>query len=310
MITFYINTSTGFEVTDKWESGCWTSIECPTAEEQNFLLSGLEVPESFLSDIDDNDERPRREEEDGWQLIVIRVPYRKNSQSRIDYITVPLGIIIKDDVCVTICNYKLDIIDDFAVYSIRKQITTANPYELVMRLMLSTSVWYLKYLKHINIHMMQVQNELQQSVRNKEIVELQRIDNSLVYFVTSLKGNDVLFYRMAHTKSICDICDDELIEDVEIELKQAEETTNIYRNINHSLANSYSSIISNNINSTMKKLTSVTIILMLPTLVASIFGMNVPNYLEEDPFALAYIIGASILSSIVLYVFMKKRDFF
>lgn len=83
MITFYINTK-GFEVTDKWESGCWTSIECPTAEETNFLISGLEVPESFLSDIDDNDERPRREEEDGWQLIVLRVPYRKDSHSHIE----------------------------------------------------------------------------------------------------------------------------------------------------------------------------------------------------------------------------------
>ncbi len=309
MITFYINTK-GFEVTDKWESGCWTSIECPTAEEHNFLLSGLDVPESFLSDIDDNDERPRREEEDGWQLIVLRVPYRKDSQSRIDYTTVPLGIILKDDIFVTICNHKLDILDDFVVYSIRKQITIANHYELVMRLMLSTSVWFLKYLKHINIHMMQVQNELQQSVRNKEIVELQRIDNSLVYFVTSLKGNDVLFYRMVHTKAIRDICDDELIEDVEIELKQAEETTNIYRNINHSLSNSYSSLISNNINSTMKQLTSITIILMMPTLIASLFGMNVPNYFENNMFAIFYIVGASILLSLVLYLFMKKKDFF
>jgi len=309
MITFYINTK-GFEVTDKWESGCWTSVECPTAEETNFLISGLEVPESFLSDIDDNDERPRREEEDGWQLIVLRVPFRKDSNSRIDYSTVPLGIVLKDDIFVTICNYKLDILDDFAVYSIRKQITVANHYELVLRLMLSTSVWFLKYLKHINIHMMQVQNELQQSVRNKEIVELQRIDNSLVYFVTSLKGNDVLFYRMVHTKAIRDICDEELVEDVEIELKQAEETTNIYRNINHSLSNSYSSLISNNINSTMKRLTSVTIILMLPTLVASIFGMNVPNYMESNPFALAYIIGGSIVLSMMLYLFMKKRDLF
>ncbi|MCQ2204293.1 MAG: magnesium transporter CorA family protein [Bacteroidales bacterium] len=309
MVTFYINTK-GFEVTDKWEANCWTSIECPTAEEHNFLLSGLEVPESFLSDIDDNDERPRREEEDGWQLIVLRVPYRKDSTSRIDYTTVPLGIIIKDDVFVTVCNYKLDIIDDFIVYSIRKQITVANHYELALRLMLSTSVWFLKYLKHINIHMMQVQNELQETVRNKEIMELQRIDNSLVYFVTSLKGNDVLFYRMVHTKQIRDICDEELIEDVEIELKQAEETTNIYRNINHSLSNSYSSLISNNINTTMKQLTSITVILMLPTLIASLFGMNVINYLENDPFAMAYIIGASIISSLILYVFMKKRDLF
>ncbi len=309
MITFYINTI-GFEVSDKWVPGCWTCIECPTQEEHNLLLSEFEVPNSFLSDIDDNDERPRREEEDGWQLIVLRVPFRKNSQSHIDYSTVPLGIILKDSVFVTICNYKLDMLDDFVAYSVRKQIIVANHYELVMRLMLSSSVWFLKYLKHINIHMMQVQNKLQQTVRNKEIVELLRIENSLVYFITSLKGNDVLFYRMAHIKNIRENCNDELIEDVEIELKQAEETTNIYRNINHSLSNSYSSLISNNINFTMKQLTSITIILMLPTLIASLFGMNVPNYMENNPLAIIYIVGASVVMSLLLYLFMKKRDLF
>lgn len=309
MITFYINTQ-GFEVTDKWEPNCWTCIEEPNADERNFMLNGLDIPESFLSDIDDNDERPRREEEDGWQLIVIRAPRLKDAKDRTDYDTVPLGIIIKGDVFVTVCNFKLEVFDDFIRYSIRKQVTVANHYELTLRLMLSTSVWFLKYLKHINIHMMHVQTELQQKVRNKEIVELQKIDNSLVYFVTSLKGNDVLFYKLTHTKSIRDICDDELVEDVDIELKQAEETTNIYRNINHSLANSYSSLISNNINSTMKSLTSVTVILMLPTLIASYFGMNVPNYMEENPFAFFYILGLSLVCGMIMYLFFKKRDLF
>lgn len=309
MITFYANTK-GFEVIERWESNCWVSVECPNSEEISFLINGLDIPESFLSDIEDNDERPRREEEDDWQLIVLRVPWRKNTQTRTDYTTVPLGIIIKGDVFVTVCNFKIDILDDFIVYSIRKQIVVSNPYELVMRLLLSTSVWFLKYLKHINIHMMNIESELQESVHNKDIIELQRIENSLVYFVTSLKGNDILFYRMIHTKSIHDICDEELLEDVEIELKQAEETTSIYRNIIHSMSNSYSSVISNNINDTMKQLTSISIILMLPTLIASIFGMNVPNFLEDNKFALFGIIGAAFLSSVFLYLLFKRRKFF
>ena len=127
MMTFYINTK-GYEVTDKWEPNCWTSVECPTPEERNFLISGLEIPDSFISDIEDNDERPRRDEEDdGWQLIVVRIPIRRND-SRIDFTTVPLGIIIRDDVCVTICNYKTDMLDDFVVYSIRKRIAVSNHY--------------------------------------------------------------------------------------------------------------------------------------------------------------------------------------
>lgn len=308
MITFYVNNK-GFEVTDRWEPNCWVSLECPSPEERTFLIDGLDVPESFINDIEDNDERPRREEEDDWQLVVIRVPLRKND-SRIDYTTVPLGIILKDEVCVTICNYKIDILDDFVVYSIRKQVSVANHYELIMRLMLSTSVWFLKSLKHINTHIMNVEAELQQSVKNKTILELQRIENSLVYFVTSLKGNDALFYRMSHTKLIRDICDEELLEDVEIELKQAEDTTNIYRNIVHSMSNSYSSIISNNINATMKTLTSISIIMMLPTLVASIYGMNVPNFLESTPYAFFYIVGGAAFLSACLYLYFRLRDLF
>ncbi|MBQ3634809.1 MAG: magnesium transporter CorA family protein [Bacteroidales bacterium] len=306
MMTFY-TCDKGYEVTDKWEANCWTSLEVPTSEEWNFLVSGLEVPESFLSDIEDADERPRRDEDDGWQLIVLRVPIRRN-ESRIDFTTVPLGIIIKDDVCVTICNYKTDMLDDFVVYTIRKKINVANHYELAMRLMLSASVWFLKYLKNINVQMMSFEAELQGSVHNDEILRLQRIENSLVYFVTSLKGNDVLFYRLVHSKIFKDSCDEELTEDVEIELKQAEETTSIYRNIIHSMSNSYSSVISNNINATMKTLTSINIILLLPTFFASLYGMNVKNYLEDNPYAFFIVIGMSVFVSLMLSLFFRRKD--
>ena len=305
-MTFY-TFDKGYEVTDKWEANCWTSLEVPTSEEWNFLVSGLEVPESFLSDIEDADERPRRDEDDGWQLIVLRVPIRRN-ESRIDFTTVPLGIIIKDDVCVTICNYKTDMLDDFVVYTIRKKINVANHYELAMRLMLSASVWFLKYLKNINVQMMSFEAELQGSVHNDEILRLQRIENSLVYFVTSLKGNDVLFYRLVHSKIFKDSCDEELTEDVEIELKQAEETTSIYRNIIHSMSNSYSSVISNNINATMKTLTSINIILLLPTFFASLYGMNVKNYLEDNPYAFFIVIGMSVFVSLMLSLFFRRKD--
>ncbi len=306
MITFYINDK-GYEVTDKWESNCWTSVENPTPEERNFLVSGLDVPESFLSDIEDSDERPRRDEDDGWQLIVLRVPIRRN-ESRIDFTTVPLGIIIRDDVCVTICNYKTDMLDDFVVYSIRKKISVSNPYELAMRLMLSASVWFLKYLKNINVQMMGFEAELQRNVQNDEIFKLQRIENSLVYFVTSLKGNDVLFYRLVHSKIFREACDEELTEDVEIELKQAEETTSIYRNIVNNMSNSYSSVISNNINATMKTLTSINIIFMLPTFIASLYGMNVTNYLENNPLAFFIVLGMSIVLSLMLSLYFRRKD--
>lgn len=157
---------------------------------------------------------------------------------------------------------------------------------------------------------MNIEGRLQQNVRNEEILELQRLENSLVYFVTSLKGNDILFYRMAHTKTISNLCDEELLEDVEIELKQAEETTSIYRNIIHSMSNSYSSVISNNINQTMKTLTSISLILMLPTLIASLYGMNVPNYWEDEKYAFLYILGGASFLGLLMYIFFKRRNLF
>lgn len=308
MMTFYVNNG-GYTATDRWVKGCWTCIENPTEDEYRFMLDELHIPESFINDIEDNDERPRREEDDGWHLIIIRAPYRVNTPGA-EFATVPVGIVIHDDVCVTVCNYHIDVFSDFAVYSARKQIRVANPYELVMRMILSSSVWYLKFLKQININMKVVEAELQQSVRNKEILALQRIENSLVYFLTSIKGNEMLFYRMMHNRQITDMCDPELTEDVEIELRQAEETTNIYRNIIHSMSNSYSSVISNNTNSTMQQLTSISIIMMLPTLIASLYGMNVPNYMERNPYAFFYVLGLSVLLGLGMYITFKHRKFF
>src|SRR5574344_2011247 len=186
MMTFYVNDK-GFRRSEEWKPGCWVCIECPTDEERRFMIEKLHVLESFLNDIEDNDERPRREEEDGWHLVIMRAPWRQGDSSA-EFATVPFGIIMKDDVCISVCNYKVDVFTDFVSYSVRKQIVINNAYELVMRMLLSTSVWYLKYLKQININMKVVESELQRLVRNKELLALQRIENSLVYFVTSLKG--------------------------------------------------------------------------------------------------------------------------
>ncbi|MCQ2375360.1 MAG: magnesium transporter CorA family protein [Salinivirgaceae bacterium] len=310
MINFYQNNGKGFELAQTWTPKCWVCLECPSGEERKYLIDKLGVPEAFLNDIDDNDERPRREvEDDDWQMIVIRAPYRREDSLN-DYSTVPLGFVFRGDVFVSVCNFKIDMLHDFVTYSVRKQITVANYYELIMRLMLSSSVWFLKYLKFINMQITALEAELQRFVRNDEIIQLQRLGNSLVYFETSLKGNDVLFYRMMHTKKINEVCDEELTEDVEIELKQAEETTSIYRNVARSMSSSYSSVISNNINATMKRLTSITLIIMFPTLIASLYGMNVPNYMENNNLAFVYIIGTSIVLSLVLFCILRKRNLF
>jgi len=148
--------------------------------------------------------------------------------------------------------------------------------------MLSSSVWFLKYLKQINNDIKEAEDQLERSIRNEDLQDLLRIEKCLVYFTTSLKGNDILLHRIKNLRSYRDTYNPELLEDVEIELRQAQETTSVYSDILSGMMDAYASVISNNLNIVMKRLTSISIVLMIPTLIASFYGMNVPNGFENQ----------------------------
>lgn len=308
MKTYWKN-GKGLESCPQWEPNCWVNVENPTNEDWDFLIKELEVPEEFYNDIEDVDERPRIEFEDNWFFILIRLPYR-NDDERIPYSAVPLGIIFKDDVFVTVCFYKTHVLSDFIQFSVRKNINYSDYFDLVFRLMLSSSVWFLKYLKRINMSITQAEREMEQSVKNKDLQSLLKIEKSLVYFTTSLKGNDILLHRIMNLRNYKNTFDEDLVEDVEIELRQAMETTNVYSNILNSMTTTYESVISNNMNIVMKQLTLISIILMLPTLVASLFGMNVPNGFESNANGFWIILAISLLFSMVcIFFFIRKKWF-
>jgi len=293
----------------QWEPNCWVSVEIPTDEEKRYLIDELGVPEAFYNDIEDVDERPRIEYDEGWFFILLRIPY-KNSDSSIPYSTVPLGIIFKDDVFVSICFYQTEILPDFIQFTYRKNITKRDNFDLVLRLMLSSSVWFLKYLKQINQSIKLAETQLERSIKNEDLQALLKIEKSLVFFTTSLKGNDILLHRIKNLRNYKDTYDPELVEDVEIELRQAQETTNVYSDILSGMMDAYASVISNNLNIIMKQLTSISIILMIPTLIASLYGMNVPNGFENVKWGFWIILFVSFLFSMVgIILFMRKRWF-
>jgi magnesium transporter len=177
-------------------------------------------------------------------------------------------------------------------------------------LLLSSSVWYLKYLKQVNQKIKLAEENLEQSIKNEELQALLQIEKCLVFFMTSLKGNDILLHRIKNIKSQRESYDSDLLEDVEIELRQAQETTSIYSDILTGTMDAYASVISNNMNAIMKQLTSVSIILMIPTLIASLYGMNVPNDLEDNDYGIWVIITVSILlSALGVFLFKRKRWF-
>ena len=309
MKTFFKNNQSGLVTSDTWEKNSWISVENPTADERRYLLEELEIPESFYNDNEDVDERPRFEIEDGWVLIILRIPY-KNTDLKLPFTTVPLGIVFKEDVFVSICFYETEMLRDFVFYTQRKNVTIKNHFDLVLKLMLSSCVWFLKYLKQVNQRIKLAEDNLEKSIKNEELQTLLQLEKCLVYFITSLKGNNVLFNRIRNIKSESDNFDLELLEDVDIELKQAQEMSKIYSDILSGMMDAYASVISNNLNVVMKRLTSISIILMIPTLIASLYGMNVPNALENNPYGLWIVILVSVVLSITGVFLFKKKNFF
>ena len=308
MKAFY-NNNNGLIATKEWTPDCWINVESPSETEKKYLLEELQIPEAFYNDIEDIDERPRIEKEDGWTLIIMRVPIKSNDV-KLPFQTIPLGVIFKEDVCVTISFYKTEIISDFVQYTKRKNIHIKDNFDLVLRLLLSSSVWYLKYLKQINQKIKLAEDNLEKSIKNAELQALLQIEKCLVFFITSLKGNDVLFHRIKNLKAHREYFDPDLLEDVDIEISQAQDTANIYSNILTGMMDAYASVISNNMNNIMKQMTSISIILMIPTLIASLYGMNVPNGLEESKYGFWILLFVSvILSSCGAFLFKRRRWF-
>lgn len=303
----YWNTSNGLKTIPEWEPNCWIQVTCPTEEDQQQLEERFNIPDYFFSDISDTDERARYEYDDGWTLIILRIPYVKEIRSRTPYTTVPLGIIHKRDVTITVCYYETNMMIDFVSFQQKRGDGFTDYVDMTFRLFLSSAVWYLKRLKQISALVERAKRNLDKEVNNESLIGLSRLQDSLTYFITSIRGNENLLAKLKFKLQV-DELDADLIEDVNIEMSQARETTNIYSDILESTMDTYSSIINNNMNNVMRTLTSVTIIMMFPTLVASLFGMNLMNGMETSRygFAIALIISA-IISAVSWVILRYKR---
>ena len=240
-------------------------------------------------------------------LVILRIPYVKEIRSRTPYTTVPLGIIHKRDVTITVCNFETNMMIDFVSYQQKRGEGFVDYVDMTFRLFLSSAVWYLKRLKQINTLIEKAKKNLDQGVNNESLIGLSRLQDSLTYFITSIRGNETLLTKLKFKLQV-DELDADLIEDVNIEMSQARETTNIYSNILESTMDTYSSIINNNMNTTMRTLTSLNIILMAPTLISSIYGMNVVNGLETTKYGFVICIAISVLvTGISWWILRHKR---
>ncbi|MDO4160552.1 MAG: magnesium transporter CorA family protein [Prevotellaceae bacterium] len=303
----YWNTSNGLKAVKEWEPNCWIQVTCPTEEDQRMLENEFKIPDYFISDISDNDERARYEYDDGWMLIILRIPFVKEIRSRTPYTTVPLGIIHKRDVTITVCFHETNMMIDFVSYQQKRGEGFTDYVDMIFRLFLSSAVWYLKRLKQINNLIEKAKRNLDREVNNESLIGLSRLQDSLTYFITSIRGNENLLAKLKFKLQV-DELDADLIEDVNIEMSQARETTSIYSDILESTMDTYSSIINNNMNTVMRTLTSVSIILMFPTLIASLLGMNLINGMENNRFGfIIALVLSAFISGISWWIFRHKR---
>ncbi len=287
--------------------GCWINLICPTKKELSKINHIIELPQDVISSLKDMDEMPDMERDENFLFIITRTPKKNSNNAKLEYSTIPLGIILIDNYLITLCFNENDVIDELKT----KKIYTAKKIQTTLVILLISARIYLKYLNDINKKLHVIQEELKKTAKNKDIFGLLNIQKSLVYFSTSLKSNQFLIDRLTKTKVFTQFeHDKDLLEDTTEENKQAIEMTNIYTNIITSMTETFSSVISNNLNTVMKLLTSITLILMLPTLVSSIYGMNIALPFQNSSYAFPITMGVSLALSIIGVIILWKKKLF
>ncbi len=303
----YMSLSSGLPSIEEATERCWINVECVDDDDRAFLIDKLAIPSEFLDDIADVDERPRHEKEDDWQLTLLRIPLDGDTAGQ-PYTTIPIGIITGNGIIVSVCYRKTQLIPDFIKHLRRKNIAIATEADFIVRMIYSSAVWFLKYLKLIYLEINRIEKDIEQSVRNEALLRIMNLQKSLVYFNTSIRGNEAMLGRMRSAVKHSGL-DEDLLEDIQIELRQAHNTTNIYTDICNSTMNAIDSLISNNVNTIMKRMTSLSIVLTIPTMIASMYGMNVDLHIG-GPFAFFGIIAISVLLSALAFILFRRIKWF
>lgn len=310
MIKIFKMAGNKFISVDEVEENCWINVISPDNKELEKLSGELEVPSDFLSDPLDTDERARIETEDGVTLIVLRIPRFDENNLEISFTTMPIGIILTNNTIITVCCE--DATSGLELFNGKtRKVVFENKSRFVLHLFLKTAILYLKYLKEINKRTNSVEKELQKSLKNEELIKLLNIEKSLVFFATSLKSNELMMERLQKNDILRLNADEkDMLEDIIIDNKQAIEMTNIYSNILSGMMDAFASVISNNLNIVMKVLTLITIILMIPTLIASVYGMNIELPYQHSPYSFFIVTGISLALATTSVLFFMKNKWF
>ncbi|MBO5177943.1 MAG: magnesium transporter CorA family protein [Lachnospiraceae bacterium] len=314
MIEIFKTKDGNLEQIENVEKDCWISMTNPTPSEIHQIASMCSVEEDVLRAALDAEERARIEIEDEYTLMIVDIPAIEKEvvekQEKDRYITMPLAIVHPDDYIITVCLVETPILTPLRTGRV-KGFSTHKKTRFILQIFYRVATQFLQSLRSINRQSESIEDRLHVSQRNKELFELLELQKSLVYFTTSLRANEGVFEKMMKTEKVKRYPDDEdLLEDVIIENKQAMEMANIYNGILSGMVDTFASVISNNLNIVMKFLATVTIVMSIPTMIASFYGMNVPLPGQNNPYGFYIVLGFALLFASIVAIFLHKKDVF
>jgi magnesium transporter len=312
MIQYFKNVSHKTIQTDKAEIGTWVNVLPPLKKEEfNELSDSLNIPLDFLTDSLDIDERTRFEEEDNVRLVVLKTPTENNSFNESDayYITIPICIILTHNQIVTVNSFENPAMKKFLSTFQNRHPDKKNM--MVLKIFEKVVQNFMEYLKEINHRRNLLEQKLYDASKNEQLLQLMRIQKSLVYFVTALRSNELLFMKLERTNFLgLNEEEKEFLSDLIVDTSQALEMANIYTNILSSTLDAFASIIANNQNEVLRKLSVITIVLSFPILISSLFGMNVPSGFENSKYAFYIVAFLSLIIALLIGLFFVRRKFY
>ena len=317
MMTIYRWENGGLREATEFASSCWINLVDPSTTELEAVLTYCQIPRDFLTDPLDAGERPRFDYEDDATLLIIHVPRpvppEDEEEAVSPYLTVPLGIILSGFSVITVCSAQTPVTTAF-LDQIRRVCPPSDKYRFAFRLLWHAGVLFLRYINDVHNRTTALEDELHESISNEVLLKMFQVEKTLVYFTTSLKADTIALARANTARQLTLSEDDrDYLEDAMVEYQQALETATIHASVLNGTLDTFASLINNNLNNVMKYLTTATIFLAVPTLVASIYGMNIGLPLQGYAHAFAVLMGLScLLAGALAAVFMvlaHKRKF-
>lgn len=313
MLKIFKTSENGVLNIEDFETGCWIAMTNPTAEEMHRVTDRYHIAADDLRASLDEEERSRIDVEDEYTLILVDVPTIEERNDKDWYGTIPLSIILCEDAIITVCLEDTPVLSAFMDGRVRSFFTHMKT-RFIFQILYRNATLYLNYLRIIDRRSDSVEQKLHEATKNRELIELLELEKSLVFFTTSLKGNEIVLEKLLKSNAIKKYPEDEdLIEDVIVENKQAIEMANIYSGILNGTMDTFASVISNNQNSVMKFLTTITIVLSIPTMIASFYGMNVKSTgmpFADSNWGFLIVIGISLVISLIIALIFRKKDLF